>query len=206
MPLQVPHRKTLSEMVFKDPLSEPTMKKRKNLLLAASFAILLTTYNLKITKTPWLDIEIPQSASNILHGAISVALIYFFVVFLFYLWEDFKRWRLADAMLHLHSYFDLTLAGRNHLHALEQHIDKVPIQTTDNPQTKAIGETIDKATAFFDEVEGKVRQVYVSHRVLSVALWSRLLVLDLGIPVVLGIIGMYKIWGSAKPFILAIFR
>jgi hypothetical protein len=206
MALQVPHRKTLTEAVFKEPLSELTMKKRRDLLFVASFAILLTVYDLKVRKTPWLDIEVPENAPNILHGAISVALIYFLVVFLFYVWEDFRRWRHADAMLHLHSYFDLTLHGRDNLHAIAQHIEKLPIEQANDPRTKAIAEAIDKATAFFGEVDGKVRQIYLDYQILGIIQWTRLLILDFGIQVVLGVIGLYKISPAVGPFVLAIFR
>ena len=206
MPLNPSQRKTLSDIVFGETLSESTMKKRRNLLFTSVFAILLTVYDLKVKKTPWLDIEVPENTPNILHGAISVALIYFLVIFIFYAWEDFRRWRHADNLLHTHSYFDLTLAGRNHLHVLEQHIDKLPLPNRDSPQFKAIGKHLDEAEEFFNEVDCKVNQIYKDHQILGAIQWARLSILDLGIPLILSFIALYKIFPAVIPFVGAIFK
>jgi hypothetical protein len=206
MALDTAQRKTLSDLVFGETLSESTMKKRRNLIFTSAFSILLTVYDLKINKTPWLDIDVPTNTPNILHGAISVALVYFVVIFVVYAWEDFRRWRHANNLLHTHKYFDLTLTARQHLNTIAQHMDKIPIPNRDNPQFKAIGRHLDEADEFFEEVNDKVKNVYKDHQILGWVQWSRLLVLDLGTPLILSSIALYKIYPAITPFISAIFK
>ena len=207
MPLNTDNNQMLTDLVFKEPLTEVTLKMRKNLIFTSAIAILLTVYDLKIKKTPWLDIEVPVNAPNILHGAISVALIYLFLVFLFYAWEDFRRWSLARELLHTHSYFDLTLSGRNHLNTIEHLVENVvPLPESQSDQYRRITANLNKAEQFFNEVDSKVEEVYKNRRSLGIIQWFRLIVLDLGIPIIVATIALIKIFPAVFPFVAAVFK
>lgn len=111
----VPDFRTMkaTDIAFRDPLSELTRKTRTHLLFVGALAILVKVYALRVTKTPWLDIEVPASAPELLEGLLSVALAYLFAVFILYAILDFRRWRLASEIHLLHSSFDLVLKARN---------------------------------------------------------------------------------------------
>jgi hypothetical protein len=199
MVLQVPDRQKLSGIVFNEPLSPETETKRRNLLFTACFSILLAVYGLKVTKTPWLDFEIPDGAPNILHGALSVALFYTFIVFALHAFADLRRWFAAGDLINLHSYFDISLKTRGHLNAISQWLDK-PLP--DEPAKRASVQKIySSADSFLEELAAAVSTAKSSHRKLTALQWIRLAFVDLGVPLVLGIFAMFKIGSALLPFL-----
>lgn len=204
MVLQVPDRQKLSSMVLAEPLSAETESKRRNLLFVACFSILLAVYGLKVTKTPWLDIEIPEGAPNILHGALSAALFYTFIVFALHAFSDLRRWFMAGDLMHLHSYFDTMLATRNHLNAVSQWLNKPMPEESD--KQASVEKMFKEADAFLGDLNTTVKKAKISHRKMSVLQWTRLLILDLGIPLGLGIFAMFKIGGALLPFLAVVVK
>lgn len=203
MVLDVPGRQKLSGIVFNDPLSPETETKRRNLLFAACFSILLAVYGLKVTKTPWLDFEIPAGAPNILHGALSVALFYTFIVFALHAFADLRRWFAAGDLMHLQSYFDISLKTRGHLNAVTQWLDKPLPEESD--KRASVQKMYSSADAFLGELGAAVSTAKSSHRKLTVLLWIRLVLVDLGAPLVLGIFAMFKIGSALPPFLAVVF-
>jgi hypothetical protein len=203
MVLQVSDRKKLSGIVFNEPLSPETETKRRNLLFAASFSILLAVYGLKVTKTPWLDFEIPEGAPNILHGALSVALFYTFIVFALHAFADLRRWFAAGDLMYLHNYSDLALHTRSHLHAVTQWLDK-PLP--EDPKKRASVEKMyASADSFLGDLGAAVSTAKSSHHKLTVLQWIRLALVDLGVPLALGIFAMFKIGPALLPFLAVVF-
>lgn len=203
MVMQMTDRQKLSGIVFAEPLSAETDSRRRNLLFTACFSILLSVYGLKVTKTPWLDFEIPAGAPNILHGALSAALFYTFIVFALHAFADLRRWFTAGDLLYLHSYFDLSLSTKNHLHALTQWLDK-PLP--ENPDKRASVENMyAKADSFLGELDIAVSTAKSSHRKLAILQWIRLTFFDIGVPFVLGIFAMLKIGPALLPFLAVVF-
>lgn len=199
MVLQLGSRNKLSAIVIEEPLSPTTEGKRRNLLFTSCFSILLVVYGLKVTRTPWLEIEVPEGAPNILHGALSVALFYTFIVFAPHAAADLRRWFMSGDLLNLHSYFDLSLSSRNHLHAIHQWLGKeLP---TEQNKRDSIEKMYSEAFAFFEDLEGKIATSRNSHAKLSLIQWVRLSVLDLGVPLGLGLFAMCKIGSSLPPFL-----
>jgi hypothetical protein len=202
MVLQVPDRQKLSAIVFNEPLSPETETKRRNLLFSACFSILLAVYGLKVTRTPWLDFEIPEGAPNILHGALAVALFYTFVVFALHAFSDLRRWFTAGDILYLHSYFDASLKTQNHLNAITQWLGK-PLP--EEPEKRASVQKIFSSTdVFLGELETAVATAKSSHRKLAAIQWLRLVVIDLGVPLILGIFAMFKIGSALLPFLAVV--
>ncbi|MGQ4584764.1 hypothetical protein [Lysobacter sp. F60174L2] len=200
--MQVPDRQKLSGITFAEPLSPETETKRRNLLFASCFSILLAVYGLKVTKTPWLDFEIPDGAPNILHGALSASLLYTFIVFALHAFADLRRWLTAGDMMYLHNYFDLTLKTRGHLNAVTQWLDK-PLPT--EPEKRAsVAKMYASADSFLGELDAAVSAAKGSHRKLSALQWTRLALIDLGIPLVLGIFAMCKIGPALLPFLAVV--
>ncbi|GLR25660.1 hypothetical protein GCM10007875_07480 [Limnobacter litoralis] len=119
------HRTKVTDIAFRDPLSEETRKVRTHLLFVGVLAVLVKTYDLKLSKAPWLEFDIPTNAPQLLHGALSAVLCYLLFVFTLYAWQDFRRWRLAGKLHLVYGSFDLILESRNDLFAIAQHLDKL---------------------------------------------------------------------------------
>lgn len=203
MVLQVADRQKLTGIVFNEPLSPETETKRRNLLFSSCFSILLAVYGLKVTRTPWLDFEIPDGAPNILHGALSVALFYTFIVFALHAFADLRRWFAAGDLMYLHNYFDLSLETRSHLSAITQWLDK-PLP--EDPKKRASVEKMyASADSFLGELGVAISNAKSSHRKLTILQWIRLALVDLGAPLVLGIFAMVKIGPALLPFLAVVF-
>ena len=106
------HKTKATDIAFSDPLSDETRKTRTHLLFTAALSVVVKAYELKITKAPWLDLDVPANAPQILEGALSAALCYFLFVFFIYGWQDFRRWRIGGEIQLVHGSFDLVLQSR----------------------------------------------------------------------------------------------
>lgn len=203
MALQIPDRQKLSAIVFDEPLSAETEAKRRNLLFVACFSILLAVYGLKVTKTPWLEFEIPEGAPNILHGALSAGLFYSFVVFALHAFADLRRWFAAGDLMYLSSYYDLTLKINNHLYAITQWLNK-PLPENDEKRA-SVEKMYKDAELYLDELKTSISTAKMSHIKLSGLQWLRLVLIDLGVPLALGIFAMFKIGPALVPFLAVVF-
>jgi hypothetical protein len=150
------HQTKLSDIAFRDPLSEETRKVRTHLPFVSALAVLVKTYDLKITKAPWLDLDIPTNAPQILEGAISAALCYLLFVFILYGWQDFRRWRLAGKLHLVNGSFDLILNSRNDFHAITQHLDKL---TVDQPLQSSIRAAVEAAANRLPQSQARVGRI-----------------------------------------------
>lgn len=199
MALQVPDRQKLSAIILQEPLSTETEAKRRNLLFAASFSILLSVYNLKVTRTPWLDFEVPAGSPNILQGALAVALFYTFVVFALHALADLRRWFTAGDLMYLQGYHDISLKCHNLLNRISQWLDKpLPEEADKKASVQAIYSGAGDVLA---EIKLSVAAAKKSHRKLTAIQWLRLALIDLGVPIALGIFAMFKVGHAALPFL-----
>lgn len=197
------HRTKSSDIAFRDPLSEETRKVRTHLLFVAALAVLVKTYDLRITKAPWLDLDVPANAPQILEGALSVALCYLLFVFVLYGWQDFRRWRLAGEIHLVHGSFDLVLHSRNDLFAISQHMDKL---TADAPLQAAIRKAVETAALRLPESQAKLQALGSALRRLNWLQWFRVIVVEAALPIVLGAFALAKVSSALRPFINAVLK
>lgn len=192
------NRTKTTDIAFRDPLSEETRKVRTHLLFAGALTILVKTYDLKLSKAPWLEFEIPANAPQLLHGALSAVLCYLLFVFTLYAWQDFRRWRLAGELHLVHGSFDLILHSRNDLFAITQHLDKL---TADAPLQEQIRVAVAAAAARLPESQSKLLTLSSSLRRLNALQWFRVIVVEIGFPIVLGIFALTKVFAALIPFL-----
>jgi hypothetical protein len=200
-------KEKLSTLIDAEPLSSLTEEKRRNLLYAASAAILLSVYQLKINKTPWLDIEVPQGAPGILSGALSVALLYTLLVFLLHTWTDIHRWYLARDFIRIDGYSEFFVRMHNHLNGIEHTINsELQRNSTDEEQKKQqFMSTLSTGLSVLDSISAEYKTLRRSHRTLTLVQLLRLILLDVGGPLALGFFAFCKISPAFYPFISAIF-
>jgi hypothetical protein len=197
------HRTKSSDIAFRDPLSEETRKVRTHLLFVSALAVLVKAYDLRITKAPWLDLDVPANAPQILEGALSVALCYFLFVFVLYGWQDFRRWRLAGEIHLVQGSFDLILQSRNDLLAISQHMDKL---TVDAPLQTAIRTAVETAALCLPESQAKLQMLSSALRRLNWLQWFRVILVEAAFPIVLGTFALAKVSSALRPFINAVLK
>lgn len=194
------HNIAVTDLAFRDPLTENTRRTRTHLLFISTLSILVEMYHLKLTKTPWLDIEIPSAAPHLLDGVLSAALMYLFFVFLLYAWQDYRKWRVAGDVGLIQGSYNLILESRNDLFTISQFKDRACESLTD-PMRQGFLTALDAATKRLPIAQGRIEALYKDYRSLSVLQWFRLLIVEIGIPLVLGVVAIFHVGSSFVPFI-----
>ena len=197
------HKTKVSDIAFRDPLSEETRKTRTHLLFVAALAVLVKTYDLKITKTPWLNLDVPENAPQILEGALSFALCYFLFVFIIYAWLDFRRWRLAGEIQLVHGSFDLVLQSREHLRVIELQLNKL---NTDPTLQASVYASIEAAATLLPEALEKLLSLRAELQRLNWLQWFRVTVIEFALPVALGVFGLTKVATALLPFVQTVVK
>lgn len=192
------HHTKPTDIAFRDPLSEEARKVRTHLLFAGALAVLVKTYDLKLSKAPWLEFDIPANAPQLLHGALSAVLCYLLFVFTLYAWQDFRRWRLAGELHLVHGSFDLILQSRNDLFAITQHLDEL---TADAPLQEQIRVAVATAATRLPESQSRLQALSASLRRLNALQWFRVIVVETGFPIGLGIFALSKVSAALVPFL-----
>lgn len=203
--IRFPEKLKLSTLALSDPLTKETEVKRTHTMFAACASILLTVYGLKINKTPWLDIEVPSGAPNILHGALSVSVVYTLVVFLVHAWTDFTRWWIAREAVQLEGYRETLRGIHNHLNGMTHLLsesDRYDNYTEEQRQEAARSQR--DASAHLAGLQLELRRLQRRHTTLTVTQYLRLALVDVGVPLALAIIALAKIGASIGPFLVAI--
>lgn len=203
--IRLPEKLKLSTLALSDPLTKETETKKTQLMFAACASILLTVYGLKINKTPWLDIEVPLGAPNILHGALSVAVVYTLVVFLVHAWTDFSRWWIAREVVQMDGYGETLRGIHNHLNGMSHLLresDRYENYTDEHRQQAARSQG--DASAHLTDLQSELRRLQKRHTTLTVTQYLRLALVDIGTPISLALIALIKIGGSIWPFLAAI--
>jgi len=192
------HRTKPTDIAFRDPLSEETRKVRTHLLFTGALTVLVKTYGLKLGKAPWLEFDIPANAPQLLEGALSAVLCYLLFVFVLYSWQDFRRWRLAGELHLVQGSFDLILHSRNDLFAISQHMSSL---TSDEPLKQEIRHAVATAAQQLPESQAKLQALSSSMRRLNGLQWFRVIVVEAGFPIALGVFALSKVVSALVPFL-----
>jgi hypothetical protein len=195
------HKTKATDIAFSDPLSDATRKTRTHLLFTATLSIIVKAYDLRITKAPWLELDIPTNAPQILEGALSAALCYFLFVFVVYGWQDFRRWRVAGEIQLLHGSFDLILESREHLRVIALHLEKLVL---DKPTESTVRTSIEAAAAKLPEAQARLASLRSGMKRLNWLQWFRVLVIELIFPFALGSFALFKLAAALLPFLVTI--
>jgi len=195
------HGTKLTDIAFRDPLSEETRKVRTHLLFAGVLAVLVKTYDLKLSKAPWLEFDIPAKAPQLLDGALSAILCYLLFVFILYAWQDYRRWKLAGEIQLIHGSFNLILQSRNDLFVIAQHLDKL---TGDALLQDEIRSAISAAARQLPESQSKLQALTSSLRRLNALQWFRVVVIEAAVPIALGTFALAKVSAALIPFLSAV--
>jgi len=194
----------IEEAIFTDPLTDVTRKVRRNLLVISTFAILLKVYDLKITKTPWLNIEVPKDSPHLLEGIIAVSLLYLFIVYVIYLTQDLNRWKVGGHVLVTKGNWDLFLNTRNDIHVIKQHIDKFDPEKPKPAKFESIEKAVDKALDRLPKSQEKLDYLESQYFRLTIVQWIRLGLIEIGVPLLIGLYALLNIWDSILPFLTTV--
>jgi len=187
---------------MKEPLSGATEKRRAHLLFTACFSILLSVYGLEISKTPWLEFDVPHGVPNILQGALSVALMYTFLVFALHAWRDFTIWNASASMYSVRAMSSTIGDIKERINSLERKVPQAPF-TED--QIQNFHHTVSFLNEFTDRFDSTVKAGKRDFDWSARLQYFRLCVFDIGAPLLLGIFAAWKINWALWPFIRAAF-
>ena len=197
------HKTKSTDIAFRDPLSEETRKVRAHLLFAGTFAVLVKAYDLRLTRAPWLDLDIPTDAPQVLEGALSAALVYFLMAFVVYGWQDFRRWRLAGEIQLVHTIFDQVFDARENLRIIASQLDKL---ASDPSVLATVRSSIERSANALPDLQANFASLRSALRRISWLQWFRVVVVEIAFPLTIGAFGMYKVAPALVPFIQAVVR
>ncbi|MDR3579158.1 MAG: hypothetical protein P4L44_04240 [Oryzomonas sp.] len=86
-------KKTPSEILLKDPLSELTRKERRMLIVVSSIAITMIKTGLVPSKISALGVEFTTANQSSILNMIAYIIVYLLVAFAIYAFSDFVEWR-----------------------------------------------------------------------------------------------------------------
>jgi len=190
----------LTTLVLADPITNATQDMRRHLLFAACASILLTAYKLKIKKTPWLDIEVPEGAPEILTGALSVALIYTLLVFSINAWVDVRRWHLARDLIYVDKFNPILGGTISALLEIDRYLSQ-PSRADDPAWEKTSSDGIKQSAYMLRKMERLYSGIVKNQRKMAAGMAFRIVFFDIGLPVTLGVFALYKIAPALIPFL-----
>jgi len=189
----------LQKKHFTHPFKDYTHRIKRSLLAIAGLSIILKVYDLDIKKIPWLNIEIPLNAPNLLEGVLSVILWYHFIAFILNAFFDIQVWSLnkdKDNLNHIwqnvksifHTFEDVKKYINNDSASIN-YIEKL------NSDLSIVDTDLKK---YFKSMR------YKNHIFISIS-WIRLFALDIFLPIFLSVVGLLKIGSSSIDLIKLIF-
>jgi hypothetical protein len=177
---------------------------RRNLLFAAAFGVIVQSYAID-PSVPWLDLKTDGLGGEVLRGALAIANIYLLFMFCTYVWDDYRRWRLVSPFIEIGSLAVALEELHQAMAALESAIHTV------------LPDSADKRRLFEFEQFTRLERAYGHVRGVSDIHWAdrvstqrhkvilvqrlRLLLLDVGIPIALGIFAVWRLTPSLWPFV-----
>ena len=204
--IQLPANFNIDSRTLAEPLTSGTDVKRTHLLFTSCASILLTVYGLTIHKTPWLEIEVPDGAPNILHGAISVALVYTLVVFVWSATIDLIRWWVSSEIIFLRNYSEALGDIQSTLLGMKRTLANTdPTIQLDESQRINAGKVLAVEGEHLNQFIRRFKTFRRGYAKLKIAQYIRIAALDIGVPIGLGVFALVKIHGALLPFIAAVF-
>jgi hypothetical protein len=194
--------KKISDAYFSDPITNATEVKRRNLIAIACATILISAYNLKVTKLPWIEIEAPKDAPNFLQGLLATTLSYALLVYAINALIDIARWRAASKIVFFAEQEELI----RKLDGTIKHL-----KSNAAPSFGGIGSALptpamSEAYAFIHLLKKDVGSIRRRQLTLKTSLILRLAIVDLVLPIGLGAIGEKAVYSHLLPFISVPFQ
>ena len=179
---------------FSNPFDVSTQKIKRNLFVFSGFSIILKIYDLKVTSLPWLNIDIPGNAPNILEGILAIVVLYFFITFLFSVSVDFIRWSIEKDIDSLGWVGEHVKQAKRSADLLAQY-----------PEINS--DKISSAMKQIEDASQKVnRKIAYKNQFLASLSWVRIMVLEVCLPVILGLLSLVMIGTSSLDLIAEIWR
>ena len=210
--LKLKDGKVPTDVVFKDFFSEHTRNTRKTLLILASVAIMLSIGELSLKRFVWFEVNDFEHTKPIILGAITWALVYFYLSFLIHCWHDFRQWRSA-AQIYQAIYASellgqinatLNMLGRS---VKEMAEAKLPLSNEVDLKIKSF---VGAGSDFYEEQLSKagenLTRIFTEHNNLKIGQWVKLSTVDITLPVVLGAFAIVRNNHLLVPFFRLIMK
>lgn len=185
---------------LKDQFSGTTRVVRRNLLIAASLAILLSVDGIKLGNVLGIDLSSLVSA-ELAKGAISAVVIYELISFVVYAWIDQAGWQIKRKSV-LHTYAKKSIDGiqANTKQVADQLNYVRSMMTSDD---YSVVNAIKSQSGVMDKVVNSAMDAMESYNTdfavlrghvqnLNIVQWSRIYFLDWGIPLIVSSLAIYR--------------
>ena len=213
MPSPQPPFEKLDIARLSDQFTAPTKVARRNLLVASSLAIGLSVEGLRFVNVLGVNLSDTTSAQLAI-GAIGVIALYEFCSFIVYGVIDQRSWRLmADSIVHRFTADSLNEIGKATI-SVRSQLDYIRGKMTSDADSvvdaiKSQSGVIDRVVLKADEqVSSYVEQIAELGRrvaVLNRFQLGRIYLVDWGVPLLLGSLGVYRNLDSMRAFVVAVF-
>lgn len=172
----------IKKKYFSHPFSEYSFKLKRNLIIVSFISILINLYDLKITKIPWLNIEVPENAPNLLEGVLALILLYLTIVFIINFLYDIQIWNLNKGK----DNFNWTV---NKLKEISHSIENI----SKDKNSKSIEEVIETVNHFGSFIEKTRNKIRITSKWVVTLSMIKLIFLDLALPLLLSSIAIILI-------------
>lgn len=202
--------------VFEERLSDRTMLERRNLLIAACTGLLLHS-GLPLAELLGINAELSQKRdSHIVSGAFAAAVLYLEVMFILYLWGDHCRYKLADKLTSVSTIYAsirdlLTDIQRRHgeIKAFDRQELHESLRRGDGGkgnysggQELYLNQMVRDLDMITDNIAGQFHGAVSAERFALRAIRIRHCALDIGLPLALGVLCLFKLADDLGPFLM----
>lgn len=112
----------VDSIVFQDPFTEETRKKKRNFLAASFACLLITILQLKVTGFLGLQASTGDLGTELASGLAATIVVYFFINFILFAYIDYMAWKHKREKLLIKPYLEFLKMLESHVHVTGEQI------------------------------------------------------------------------------------
>lgn len=190
-------QKAIRDAVLSDPFGEPT-RRAKRTLLVVSILVLVVNARLPIEKIPYLGaLQSNEQSTAAILGVLSLGLVYLLIVFTVSTGLDFARWRYIGNNMVLKGITDWV----REIHEFRRRIEQQLPSIDEQPEKDAIKKNLSDAEENMPDIHTRINRTMGYYDSTSHLQWIRMIVLDVALPLIVGLIALWKVFALVLPMI-----
>lgn len=204
----------LDASVLKDQFTGTTRAVRRNLLISASLAMLISIDGIKLGNVLGIDLSNMVSFA-LAKGAITLVVLYELVSFIAYAWIDHASWKIKSKAL-IHSYALQLIADiKENTRQVSDQLKYIRYKMTSDDdsvieaiksQSGVMDRVVNTSVAAIEKYDAEFRALKIRTQAFNAIQWVRIYLLDWAIPLVVGIVALHRNSQQLIGFIHAMFR
>ena len=192
-------RKAIRDAVLSDPFGEPT-RRAKRTLLVVSILVLVVNTRLSIEGIQYFDALQNETTAAAILGLLSVGLVYLLIVFAVSAGLDYARWRYIGNNMVLKGITDWV----REIHEFRRRIEQQLPHVSEQPEKDAIKKNLSDAEESMPDIQARIDRTMAYYDSTSRIQWFRMIALDLALPLIVGLVALWKVYALVLPMISTI--